>query len=54
MPEDERKKRVVRIYKLAKNAMQYVTAGIMKFVEITVIRILPIYCLEHGTVNTHP
>ena len=54
MPDDVRKQRVDRIYKLAKNAMQYVTAGIMKLVEIIVIRILPIYCLEHGTGNTHP
>ena len=37
MPEDERKQRVVRIYQLVKNAMQYVTACIMKLVEVIVI-----------------
>ena len=37
MPDDVRKQRVDRIYKLAKNAMQYVTAGTMKLVEAIVI-----------------
>ena len=37
MPEDERKQMVVRIYQLVKNAMQYVTACIMKLVEVIVI-----------------